>query len=67
MGTNQRHEPLVMKTIVDKIRGRTFGKTFNLKQSSLIVTSSFKIKVACAHCNVTSTYKMKAKSKKDGL
>jgi hypothetical protein len=67
MGTNQRPEPLVMKTILDKIRGKKFEKTFNLKEPSLIVTSHFKIKVACAHCNATSTYEMKAKSKKDGF
>jgi hypothetical protein len=67
MGTNQTPEPLVMKTILDKIRGRTFQKTFNLKEPLLIVASHFKIKGACAHCNVISTYKMKAKSKKYGL
>ncbi len=47
--------PPIARNILDKERGGTFGKIFNLEFFSHIIRTCFKIKAVCVCCNATDT------------
>jgi hypothetical protein len=71
MKTNQVFNPLIMRSMSYKVRGRggTLERTPSLKKPSPTIITHLEIKVTCACCNAIDIFscKMNAKSKEKGF